>query len=273
MARRPSGGASERFLRRYESIAKDVREALRGYLGDPDEANAHALRSGLRRLDAALRVVPKRARSEQSSLKDYEDRCRKLLKLTSPIRDADMLTRRLMPQASDPSIARIAKKVKSQRQKHVANSMKAAWRLFETRTPKLDPKTIIGLDAQARKVMADLDAKVAKDLAKTVASESWVEELHSLRKSCKRLRYTLELLPLSPRRGERTKLLRSWQDSLGAIRDSDVLIERLGRKDSSPVAKEMLRGERLRRRARYLRFVRACKEKPGADRPKPVAAR
>ncbi len=273
MARRARVEGPERFLREYDSSAKDVKDALREYLGDPNEGNAHELRSSLRGLDAVLRVLLKRARREARSLEDYEDRCRKLLRLTSPIRDIDMLTRKVMPQSSDPLIAGIAKKLKTQRQKRVASSMKAAWKLFEMKTPKLDSKMILGLDSQARRVVADLEAKVAKDLAETLASERRVGELHSLRKRCKRLRYTLELMPPAPGRQERAKLLRSWQDSLGAIRDSDVLIERLARKDSSPVARKMLRAERLQRHARYLRFVRTCRGRPGTGIPKVRADR
>jgi CHAD domain-containing protein len=270
MARRPSAGASERFLRQYDSASKEVRDALRDYLGDPSESSAHALRSGLRRLDAALRVLPKRVRKEEPSLEDYEARCSKVLKLTSPIRDVDMLTRKLMPLASDPSIAAIAKKVRSQRQKHIDGSMKAAWKLFETRPPKLDPKKIPGLDAHVRRVAEELEAKVAKDLSKTLASESRVDELHSLRKRCKRLRYTLVFLPGSPKKDERSRLLRAWQDSLGAIRDSDVLIERLGRKDRSQVGRELLRQERLKRHAAYVRFVKAngAAQVPGGPEPR-----
>jgi CHAD domain-containing protein len=273
MARRPSGGSSEHFLREYESIAKDVKDGVREYLGDPNEDNAHELRGSLRRLDAALRVLPKRARREARSMEDYDNRARKLLRLTSPIRDVDMLARRLTPQSSDPSVASITRKVKSQRQKHVANSMKAAWKLFETKPPKLDSRMILGLDAHARKVIADLDDKLAKDLTKVLASESRVGELHSLRKRCKRLRYMIELLPPTPGREQRAKLLRSWQDSLGAIRDSDVLIARLGRKDSSPVARQMIQEERLKRHARYLTFVRNCRRRPVAGEPKQVTVR
>jgi len=273
MARRSRLGSPELFLREYESIAKDVREALRDYLGDPNEGNAHELRGSLRRLDAALRVLPKGARREARSLEEYEDRCRKLLRLTSPIRDIDMLTRKLIPQSSDQSIAGIARKLRTQRKKRVAGSMKAAWKLFETKSPKLDSKMILGLDSQMRRVVADLEGKVAKDLAETLASESRVGELHSLRKRCKRLRYTIELMPPTPGREESAKLLRGWQDSLGAIRDSDVLIERLGRKDSSPAEREILRAERLKRHARYLRFVRTCRGRPATGKPKLRSAR
>jgi CHAD domain-containing protein len=272
MAGRPSGGGPKRFLSHYESTVEAVRGSLREYLGDPNDKNTHQLRSALRRLDTAFRVIPKRTKKEDTSLEDYEGRCRKLLRLTSEISDSDMLSKMLEPRSTEPAVAAIRRELKSQRRKHADDSMKAAWKLFETRTPKLDAKMILGLETHARKVMTELETKVQRDLVRVVASESRVKELHSLRKRCKRLRYTIELLPPSPNRVTRAELLRKWQDSLGAIRDSDVLIERLARKDASSGSRKVLKDERLRRHTMYLTFVRAYRSKPSGGRSKAKAA-
>ena len=266
MARRSSGLEAGHYLREYESITKAVRDSLRAYLGEPNDRNTHVLRRHLRRLDAALRVLPKRARGEEKSLDRYQRRCRKLLRATSRVRDLDMIARRLRAEGTDASLAAIVKKVKTERRKEVADSMKAAWKLFETKAPKLEAATVAGVDTQARRVIADLDEEVEKDLSRTTASESRVDELHSLRKGYKKLRYTFELMPPGPERDERSRALHGWQDALGAIRDSDVLIERLGSEEPNAVTKEVIREEKLKRHRRYVGFLRSYNRRPEPGR-------
>jgi CHAD domain-containing protein len=174
-----------------------------------------------------------------------------------------MILGKLGSKVSDPTLSKISKRLKTQRKKHVEHSMSAAWKLFEMRSPELDAKTIRGSQSRARREIKSLDVKVSDELRQVLGSESRVEELHSLRKRCKRLRYTVELLPPSPTNLARARVLRSWQDALGLIRDSDVLIDRLGRKDAAPGVKEVLRAERLSRHSRYLRFVKTNRASPG----------
>jgi CHAD domain-containing protein len=272
MARNPSSHSAARFLDHYRSTAKSVNDRLREYLGDTKASNVQSVRSSIRRLDAVLRVLPKEVRKDERSIDDCRRRCRKVLKLTSQIRDIDMILGKLDPKTSDTALSRVVRKLKSQRRKHVERSMSAAWKLFEMRPPELEERTIRGSESRARRLVKSLDAKVGDELRQVLGSESRVEELHSLRKRCKRLRYTIELLPPSSMSLARARVLRSWQDALGLIRDSDVLIERLGRKDTAPGVKEFLRAERLSRHSQYQKFVKdngtSREQRRGSQPPK-----
>ncbi|MDA4122668.1 MAG: CHAD domain-containing protein [Thaumarchaeota archaeon] len=256
MARTPSSVGAARFLEHYQSTSKAVNDRLREYLGDTKASNVQSLRGSIRRLDAILRVLPKEARRGDRSIDDCRRRCRKVLKLTSQIRDIDMILGKLDSEISHPSLSKIARKLKSQRREHVERSMSAAWKLFEMRPPELEERTVRGSESHARRMIRSLEGKVADELRQVLGSESRVEELHSLRKRCKRLRYTIELLPNSSQRLARARVLRGWQDALGLIRDSDVFIDRLGRKDTAAGVKDLIQAERLSRHTRYLRFVK-----------------
>lgn len=256
MASRDRESRSTNFLHHYESAAKAAKERLRAYLGDPGESNTHALRSALRRLDATLRIMPKKARRAEPSLDEYEKRCRKVLRLTSPIRDVDMISARLSAESSDRSVARLLRELRRERREAVDGSAKAAWKLFETKVPGLDSKAVRGVSTRTKEIIERLEGKVEKDLRKVLASESRIDELHTLRKRCKRLRYLLELTPESEKRAARVSLLRRWQDHLGTIRDHDVLIARLGQAEPSTATRGILNEEKLKRHESYLRFAR-----------------
>jgi CHAD domain-containing protein len=257
------------FLDHYQEVTRRASEALRDYLGDPGEEHARALRSTLRKVDASLRLLPKDAR-KGGQLRDYEKRCRKVLGLTSPIRDLDLLAARLQPLKRDATVSNLARRAAGRRRKLVKDSMKASWRLFELPVPKLGRGDLSGIDAKANEVLIEMDGKIARLLQKVIASESKVEELHSLRKRCKRLRYMIEALPASEPRKKAAEVLRSWQDILGAVRDSDVLIDCFKQDVSSTSVRRLLRAERIRRHAQYAKFQRAYKATLGAaeDRPK-----
>ena len=94
-------------------------------------------------------------------------------------------------------------------------------------------------------MVLELLRQVLKDEAKT-------EELHSLRKEAKKLRYLLELADESPRG---LSVLTAWQDSLGAIHDLDVAISYLGESRIAFEKDRALRELRRERHRRYLKFV------------------
>jgi CHAD domain-containing protein len=109
-----------------------------------------------------------------------------------------------------------------------------------------------------RKVLDDLDVVIGRELRVVVRDETKVEELHSLRKHCRKFRYALELMPQDSYKSEARELLQRWQDGLGAIRDSDIMIGYLEGSKYPAATKPSLAAERGARHRRYLAFVRSC---------------
>lgn len=242
------------FVGEYEKLADRVGEALRKYLGDPNEENTRNVRSSVRRIDTAIWIIPKKSRSK--SLRQRHERSRKVLSLTSNVRDNDIIRARLSGRLSDATVDLLLKNMAEEREEHAVDSMKAAWKLFENKGQKLSKKEVPHISQWAKKALEGLDEQIRDELPVVVKSEGRIDELHSLRKHAKRFRYALELVPETRRSSKVIEGLREWQDVLGKIRDSDVVIEYLSRARPSPVVKEILAAERGFRHRRYLAFVR-----------------
>ena len=79
-------------------------------------------------------------------------------------------------------------------------------------------------------------------------------ELHALRISCKRLRYSLELFaPALPKLKSAAERLRQLQDELGEVHDCDVLLQLAAKHDATHLQQRIRRDrERCTLRARAL---------------------
>ncbi|MDA4137362.1 MAG: CHAD domain-containing protein [Thaumarchaeota archaeon] len=253
------------FVGEYENLADRVGETLREYLGDPNEENTRNVRAAARKLATCIGVMPKGARDKTTRRR--RDRSRKLLLLTSDVRDIDIMRAKLAGRAGDATVDLLLRNMAEEREERAGDSMKAAWKLFELRGPKLTKKEAARAAQWVKKTLEELDEDVSSELSVVVKNEGRVDELHSLRKNAKRFRYTLELIPAKRASSEVIKMLKQWQDVLGEIRDSDVLIEYLGRARPSPPIREILSAERNFRHQRYLAFVRAWRKwsREGAD--------
>jgi CHAD domain-containing protein len=256
-----SSPAVAQFLDEYGKRCDSVSRTLRVYLGDPGSTQTHGLRAAVRRLDAAIKVLPKSTRKEKAVRRCHE-RCRDLLRQTSRIRDIDIILATIAAHSDDATVSLMLNNLQEERDEFVDNSTKAAWRLFEHPPPKLARRDLPRFARRVETVLRALDVEIGRELQVSVADETKVEELHSLRKDCKRLRYTLELLPSVEGHSRQILFMRRWQDLLGEIRDLDVILEYLSRARSSPVVKAVVASERARRHARYAAFVRLSRKKP-----------
>jgi CHAD domain-containing protein len=256
-----SSPAIVQFLEEYERLADRVNRSLRDYLGEPGTSQTQNLRASVRRLDAAIKVLPKRTRKEKAVERCHE-RCRELLRETSRIRDIDILREKLAARSSDPTVRLMLDNLGEERGEFVDRSVRAAWKLFERHPPKLGKKDLPRFARRIETVLQELDEEVGRELRASLADEKNVEELHSLRKDCKRLRYTLELLHSTERKSRLISLLRRWQDILGEIRDMDVRIDYLLRAKPTAGVRSILSEERAKRHAKYVEFVRLCKRAP-----------
>ena len=258
------------FARGHEKLSERVDGSLRDFLGRPDEANTHALRGAIRRLQASVGALPKVGRKERL-LKEYRFRCERLFKLTSRIRNLDVLESKLAKKKGNEGVAGMLKRIRQEREKAVRRSMKAAWNLFELRIPRVDGKEFAGCGTSVRKVLTDLDTVIGRELPVVANDETKMEKLHSLRKHCKKFRYTLELMPRESYKSEAPELLQRWQDGLGAIRDSDVMISHLEGSKHLAATRPLLAAEQVARHRRYLVFVRSYAGASAGARLSPVA--
>lgn len=244
------------FAEEYQVACEKASKALREYLGDPSEDNTRMLRAAVRRQSTMIGMVPKRSRSR--NMKVARERCKKVLKATSRVRDLDIVRARLSGLSGDETVLLLLNNMEEERSEYVTDSMRPAWKLFEVHDKKAHGDEFRGVARWVRRALEELDVEMTEEIAVVLKNEGRVEELHSLRKHTKRFRYALELLPQTPTTARAGRLMRSWQDILGEVRDNDTVIAYLGRARQSRSVREAAQQERALRHKRYLAFVRSC---------------
>ena len=218
----------------------------------PSPETVHELRVAARRLLATRSVLPRHVR-ESSGL--FSSSLKTSLKETSALRDLDTLLHGLEPLGSlvpADTLQRLA----NQRSDASAKAKAAVSAL-----PGMVPPAFEASDLGRRKASRRLRKRVrrhgrmaSKLLQDVIEDETKVEQLHSLRKEIRKLRYLLELAAGD---APGLQVRARWQDSLGEIRDLDVAVEFLRRTGGPDAGGALGRLERSRHLA-YARFLGDC---------------
>jgi len=255
--------AVQPFAERHRAAIDSLGKRLKAFLVDPDEDNLHDMRTAIRRADASMSALPKRFRGRRKT-KTLSGRLEDLMRQSAKVRDLDTVRARLSAYppsgAHDLLLPRIEKSRRRQLRSTV--SLASSIRKLSSLCPDesdLDEKKV---RKRVDKVAKKLKSRVDRTLPVVLAEPDKTVVLHSLRKDCKRLRYTLELVPEHGEESKLVKTMRSWQDLLGEVRDGDVAIGYLEGVGRSAAVDEILKAERNRRRRDYEKFVRACNEAP-----------
>lgn len=242
------------FAKHYQKLARVVHRRLTAVINDVNEENVHRLRTGIRRLNACLELLPRSMRDQKRTRK-LDSRYSKLLKLSAKVRDTDIMFLKLSNFKANTSIKPLLAALRSSRnsQLEAVREMAEAGRrldILRVRAGDLsDPK----LRKRFDKIVYQLSSKIAEALPIVLNDPAKIEKLHVMRIDCKRLRYTLEL--------DRTKktlrllsILESWQELLGSIHDNDIMIDYLRRSEKLPQIQRVLEGETKARIESYKKF-------------------
>lgn len=261
---------------KLEKNDKRLRKRLEVYIKDPtNQASVHDVRTAFRRFDASFSLMPKKARRVNS---EYVEKCRQFFRATSKIRDCDVMRDRLAALDVE-SMPDALKEIEERRSAELGRSIRLARSLAGERPWRVRASWRQKSKAEARveKVVSKLLGAIAKTMPAVVADPSKVEELHDLRKDCKKLRYVLEALPTGYRKRHEKELSRALakfaginkatrnedgiigvmeklQDLLGAVHDSDITIEYLGGIDSGSIGRA-LDSEKKNRETLHQEFV------------------
>ena len=200
-----------------------------------------------------------------TNLSQYILNCKKLFKVNSEIRDLDIIQEKLQNYVNDAQ-KEIIEKLKATRQTRLEHAGEIAISLKNTdRSKLLDRIDVTEKDLQKRynKILSQHVSKIEAAFPVVITNSSKLEELHGLRKDCKKLRYILELLPEENKDSlQMRKILQKIQDILGSIHDFDFTIaylESLGQ--SSKEIQDMKNAESEGRRLKYEEFLRFCRRR------------
>jgi CHAD domain-containing protein len=244
-------------LRRTDrALAKKIS----AYLNEANERNVHDLRTTTRRMLAALQLLPKKLRNESKTV-EYDTRLEKLMKSNAKTRDLDIVTGKVGQRNSSGEYDALLKRLRRLRESSLQAGLQYARALKADQGLPVRVKQLSGADIEKRfeKLSRKYASRMEKRLPVVVGSPEEKEELHRLREDTRKLRYILDLGDQKPLR-KQLKALKSWQDVLGEIHDSDIFIEYLDERKKSDEKGSLLDDETVVRNRNYNKFRAIAKD-------------
>lgn len=251
--------AVNQIIKRHRRAEKELRSRAANFIKDQSTDNVHDLRTSVRRMEAIFDLLPKRVQKERK-FKKYLSALRKFFKSTTEIRDLDVVRQNLESYSSSPQVAEAIQIAVRERNHLVPTSLQLGESFQKTNSPKIRKKDLSAkrLTKRRDKILKRLTAKLQEELPIVLGDYRKIRELHDMRKECKRLRYTLELLP-SRKESPLMARMRDWQSVLGTIRDIDVTQQFAEKKGLLEDLEEVLASLRITRSKMLESFSKSVK--------------
>lgn len=247
------------FVTKLQENMQKVDNRVNNYLADPNEDNIHDIRTAIRKLDASFRSLPKKVR-KRTRVSNYITASKRLFKINSQIRDYDIIYGKLKKYSSDSIYAELTRSLEKRRDTKIRKARNVALSLKD-KSPKIDEEYIPGKKLQQRfkNIVGRFSDRIELNFPIVLTNSKKVEELHEMRKDCKKLRYLLELLPDQNKEIQRMITeLEEIQDMLGSIHDEDITIAYLKRIRNPRAVHYILDDEIEERNHKYEEFIQFC---------------
>ncbi len=213
---------SKSFARKLEALAKRLDSELALLISRPNERNIHDIRTTIRRTQALYDLLPKKLRRE-NRVSGFLATTRGLFKSTSKIRDIDIVEMKVREFAATPELEEFLQSQGAKRTHLIRSTTRSARSLKTRSVPSFtagqiaDPK----LEKRMKKVTKKLEFQL-EDRFKVMQDNPSIAHLHHFRKTCKMLRYTLEIDSILNKKMIAT--LEGLQKTLGVILDNYTTI-------------------------------------------------
>jgi len=243
------------FLKKFEEITENFCHKTDAYVSEPSDENIHDIRVAIRRLESAHRIFPKTVKT-RTGIRNYVKNAKMLFKLNAEIRDFDIICARLETKYQNKTHD-LVEALKNQRKGRLEEANKIALKLSNLRPPKIS-ETILKeskFKRRYKKIINEIVLNIQKNFIISLRDERKIEELHMLRKDFKKLRYSLELASNTKTTSFLVKSLKSIQNILGEIHDSDIIIEYLKNVEQNSEFLDIVESEVLERRKKYRAFI------------------
>ncbi|HWP04612.1 MAG TPA: CHAD domain-containing protein [Polyangiaceae bacterium] len=227
-----------------------VETELERYRHDPEQAGAHHLRVGMRRFLAAAEFA--QLLEPEALQGKLPSRVKHLLGALSPLRDIEIQREALDKHALAPEARQAVTLWLNKHEQKLAKKLQRKMARFPVE------RTRQGVaDAVAALMRADGDSSRSAELAllgrvaeryrsfdrrRRASHDHELHELHRTRVAFKKFRYAVELAAplLRPVSKQRKEVLKAFQDELGALQDSVVILALFSRRKAThPLAAEL----------------------------------
>lgn len=253
--------SSKSFVAKLQENIQRVDKRVNDYIADPNEDNIHDIRTAIRKIDASFRSLPKKVR-RKSRVYDYITSSKQLFKINSQVRDYDIIYGKLEKYSSEPVYTELTEALKKRRNAKLRKARNIALSLRKLPLPKVDEDHIPNRKLQQRfnKVVTRFSDRIELNFPIVITNANKTQQLHEMRKDCKKLRYLLEILPNQNNEIAKTITeLEEIQDMLGSIHDDDIMITYLRRVKRPKKVHHILDEEIAERNKKYEEFVQFCK--------------
>jgi CHAD domain-containing protein len=249
------------FLKKFEKISDNFYQRLQDYVKNPNDENIHDIRVGIRRLEIAHRVLPKKVRRKEV-ITNYVKQAKMLFKLNAKIRDFDIICAKMEFKYQDKTHYLVST-LKNSRIEKLHNANEVALKILHLPIPKISANILKESKLKRRylKVLDKIELDIHKNTIISLGDEKKIEELHMLRKGFKKLRYSLELVPYKEKTVRALKNLKEIQDILGEIHDSDIIIDHLRSIEQNSKILGIIESEVQERKRKYDMFVSIFKNR------------
>ncbi len=256
------------YQKELQNDLKRVDSRLRSFLEQQSVDNVHDLRTALRRIETRSQILRKRLRKKE--LGDYLSLSKRLFKSTTKIRDLDIIKDQLSQQHHLSNDDSLIKEINAKRKKLVPKSKKLSRKLEGTK-PEISSDDIkeTKLRKKLQKLVSKLDRNITSFLPLVLKGPDRLEDLHSLRMNCKKLRYILEATHSDPKR---IRTLVSWQNYLGKIHDYDVAVQYLSEVKGNPAIGTIVTEIKKSRNMQYAEYVSLFRKREPEAQSQPVVA-
>ncbi|MGD2106571.1 MAG: CHAD domain-containing protein [Nitrosopumilaceae archaeon] len=197
------------------------KKRLDEFLKEPGEKQIHDLRTAIRRLEAVYFILPNSCKRKKTD--NFVSSYKSVFKKNSSIRDADVIIKKLLENGI-PENDEIIKSIVKQKEKKLRKIIKNAKKISELKFSKPKKIGIEKITQKYEKKVYYLVKKIQKDIPIVISDESKIKELHSMRKTAKKLRYILEVEPNDSYR-HLIDNMKSLQELLGMVHDCDITID------------------------------------------------
>lgn len=243
------------LTKRYRKTQKRLNDRINAYLKEQAPDQVHDLRTATRRLLAVIELLPKSVRTAKRTRK-YSEKSRKLISLNARVRDLDIIIARAAARTNIPEYAKFAKKLEKARKSALKPALEFASSFEDTKQPTVRGKNLSDTDVRKRfnKIARRLSSRISKRLPVVLEDASNKSELHRLREDSRMLRYTIELVG-EDKSSKIVPILTAWQETLGLIHDSDIVIDYLQHEEETPEVRDLMRDEQVERVKNYEVFA------------------
>lgn len=249
------------FLKKFKRIQERFYQKLQDYIKNPNDENIHDIRVAIRRLEAAHNIFPKNIREKEKNT-NYIKQVKILFKLNAKVRDFDIICAKMKSKYPDKTNDLISI-LKNARIEKLSSANEIALKILHLPIPKVSANILkkSKLSKRYLKVLDKIELDIQKNTIIALADEKKIKELHMLRKSFKKIRYSLEMASDEVETIQIFNNLKEIQDILGEIHDNDVIIEYLQSIEQNSRYLGIIESEILERRKKYQAFSSTFKKR------------